>query len=175
METPENHSDLEKRIAELEKKIASLSKEKEEYRTLFDTIRYGIQEMDAKGSIIYANKAYHESRGYEHNELIGKSMLDFAPTEEKRIELAAYLEYLANEQPAPTPWVGTHLTKDGSPKEIKVDWNYKLDEDGKVIGLISLFTDLTEKKKLQENQIKFEAIFNSITDESMTLIISFKL
>ena len=149
METPKKHSDPEKQIAELEKKIDSLSKEKEEYRTLFDSIIFGIQEMDTQGTIIYANKAYHETRGYEDGELIDKSILDFAPTKDKKTELAAYLKHLANEQPPPTPWVGTLQTKDGLLKDIKVDWNYKLDENGKVIGLISLFTDLTEKKKMQ--------------------------
>jgi PAS domain S-box-containing protein len=168
MGTPKNHTELEQHISELEKKIDSLSKERNEYLTLFDSILFGIQEMDTKGTIVYANKAYHESRGYEDGELIGKSMLDFAPTEDKKAELAAYLEYLANEQPPPTPWIGTHLTKDGSQRDIKVDWNYKRNKDGTVIGLISLFTEITEKKKLQkeldENKSKFEAIFNSITD-----------
>ena len=114
MRTSKSHTELEQQITELEKKIESLSKEKEEYRTLFDSILFGIQEMDTEGTIIYANKAYHESRGYKGGELTGKSMLDFAPTKDKKAELAAYLEYLANEQPPPTPWIGTHPTKDGS-------------------------------------------------------------
>jgi PAS domain S-box-containing protein len=168
MGTSKSHTELEQHITELEKKIDSLSKEKEEYRTLFDSILFGIQEMDTEGTIIYANKAYHESRGYKGGELTGKSMLDFAPTKDKKAELAAYIEYLANKQPSPTPWIGTHLTKDGSQRDIKVDWNYKRNKDGSVIGLISLITDITEKKQLQqelnENKSKFEAIFNSITD-----------
>ena len=144
-------------------KLESYRKEKEDYRALFDSILFGIQEIDTKGVIVYANAAHHTIHGYKNGELIGRSILDFCPTDPEREELAAYLEHLVREQPVPTPWIGEDCRKDGSRVDVKVDWNYRRDENGRILGFISLITDITEKKKLQqeleESQTKFRSIF----------------
>ncbi len=163
MPSTQNIADLGKKIAELEKKIELFRKEKESYRTLFDSLLFGIQEVDTKGIIVYANTAHHRMHGYEDGKLIGKSMLKLSAIDSERHELAAYLDYLVREQPLPTPWFGTNIRKDGTLLDIKVDWNYKRDRDGNVIGFISLLTDVTEKlklkKDLQESRTRFQSVF----------------
>jgi PAS domain S-box-containing protein len=156
MTSTHNHSGLEE-------KPESYRKEREDYRTLFDSILFGVQEIDVKGVILYANAAHHTIHGYKNGELIGRSILDFCPTESEREELAAYLEHLTREQPAPTPWIGKDCRKDGSRVDVKVDWNYRRDQDGRVVGFISLISDITEKMELQteleESQTRFQSIF----------------
>jgi two-component system cell cycle sensor histidine kinase/response regulator CckA len=179
MTSSKNHIEPETKLVEFEKKLDALKKENENYRTLFDSLLFGVQEIDAQGQIIYANEAHHQIYGYKNGELIGRSALDLALTEAAREELAAYLDYLVREQPSPTPWVGRDQRKDGSLVDVKVDWNYKRDQDGKVVGFISLLTDITEKKKLQkellENRTKFQSIFEHspvaiiYTDEKGTI------
>jgi len=152
-----------KKQTDMVKKLESLHRETEDYHTLFDSMLFGIQEIDTRGIILYANTAHHKIHGYENGELVGRSMLDLSPTKPAREKLAAYLDYLLREQPAPSPWTGTDRRKDGSLVDIKVDWNYKRDQDGRVVGFISLITDITEKNKLQkelkESQTKFQSIF----------------
>jgi PAS domain S-box-containing protein len=161
--TQKDIAELQKKIAGLEKKVSSYKEEKENYRTLFNSILFGIQEIDTKGTILYANDAHHKIHGYLDGELIGKSMLDLTSTESEKTELASYLEYLVKEKPTPEPWLGTDIKKDGSLVDVRVDWNYKLDEKGAVKGFISLITDITEKKgleaNLEESSKKFQAIF----------------
>jgi PAS domain S-box-containing protein len=159
-------TDLQKRVAELEKKIDSFRKEKDNYLSLFNTILFGIQEIDTKGKILYANAADHRIHGYEDGELIGKSILDFYESESDRLKLARYLDYQVREQPELTPWIGKNLKKDGSLVDIRVDWNYKRDTDGKVTGFISLITDITEKKALEDNLQKSERNFQAIFEHS---------
>jgi PAS domain S-box-containing protein len=155
--------DLQKRIADLEKQVESFHKEKKVYRTLFDTLKFGIQEIDTKGTILYANAADHKLHGYEAGELIGKSILDFFQTDTERQEVAEYLKYLVHEQPEPTPWFSKDTRKDGTIVDVRIDWNYKLNKFGEAIGFISLITDITAKKKLQEDleesERKLQAIF----------------
>ncbi len=145
------------------KKLESFRQEKEDYRTLFDSILFGVQEIDTRGTILYANAAHHKIHGYENGELVGRSMLDLSSTKAEKEKLAVYLEHLRREQPTPTPWTGTDRRKDGSLVDVKVDWNYKRDQDGRVVGFISLITDITEKnmlqKELKESQTKFQSIF----------------
>ncbi len=171
MEPAQNHSKLEKRIAVLEKEVASLIREKENYRTLFDSLIFGVQEIDTKGNIIYANAAHHKIHGYENGELIGRSMFDLSLTDSACNELVAYLDYLVQEQPAPTPWIGRDVRKDGSLVDVKVDWNYKRDQEGRIIGFISLLTDITEKKKLQIELLESRTKFHSIFEHSPVAII----
>jgi len=179
METPKNITELEKRIAELEKKVDQLNKEKEDYRTLFDSILFGVQEIDSRGTIQYSNAGDHRIHGYEKGELVGRSVLDFFETKAEKEQLVKYFQNLVQEQPVPTPWFSRDKRKDGEFVDLRIDWNYKRDQDGKVVGFISLVTDITEKMKLQkdlqESQTKFQSIFEHsplaimCTDENGTI------
>jgi PAS domain S-box-containing protein len=163
MEDPQELTVLKKKIDEIEQKVDSLRKEKEGYRTLFNSLLFGIQEIDTKGKILYANAADHKIHGYDDGELIGKSIHDFFQTDTERQELAEYLKYLVQEQPDPTPWFSTDRKKDGTVIDVRIDWNYKRDKNGEITGFISLITDITEKKKLEDDleasKKKFQAIF----------------
>ena len=179
METPKNITELEKRIAELEKKVDQLNKEKEDYRTLFDSILFGVQEIDSRGTIQYSNAGDHRIHGYEKGELVGRSVLDFFETKAEKEQLVKYFQNLVQEQPVPTPWFSRDKRKDGEFVDVRIDWNYKRDQAGTVVGFISLITDITEKMKLQkdlqESQTKFQSIFEHsplaimCTDENGTI------
>ena len=179
METPKNITELEKRIAELEKKVDQLNKEKEDYRTLFDSILFGVQEIDSRGTIQYSNAGDHRIHGYEKGELVGISVLDFFETKAEKEQLVKYFQNLVQEQPVPTPWFSRDKRKDGEFVDVRIDWNYKRDQAGTVVGFISLITDITEKTKLQEDlqesQTKFQSIFEHsplaimCTDENGTI------
>jgi len=149
--------------AAFENQIDSFCGEKEDYRILFDSLLYGIQEIDTSGTIVYANEADHRIHGFAKGELIGKSIFDFYESEADRQNLAQYLEHLIEKQPEPTPWFHRDVRKDGSFADVKVDWNYKRDQNGKVVGFISLITDISENRRLQqdlqENKTKFQSIF----------------
>jgi PAS domain S-box-containing protein len=167
-----NHSDLEKRIAAFQQMIESFRKEKEDYNTLFESILFGIQEINTEGIIIYANSAFYKILGYEKEELLGKSILDFTVTEHEKKELSAYLDYLVREQPVPTPWTTQNRRKDGELVDVRAHWNYKRDKEGKVIGFISLIIDITEKKKLLKELHKSQKNFQSIFEHSPLAIMS---
>ena len=179
METPKNTTELEKKIAELEKTVDLLSKEKEDYQTLFDSILFGVQEIDSRGTILYSNAGDHRIHGYEKGELVGRSVLDFFETKAEKEQLVKYFQNLVQEQPVPIPWFSRDRRKDGEFIDLRIDWNYKRDQAGTVVGFISLITDLTEKiklqKDLQESQTKFQSIFEHsplaimCTDENGTI------
>ncbi|MDM8549090.1 GAF domain-containing protein [Desulfobacterales bacterium HSG2] len=117
------------------------------YRTLIETIPYGITELDTSGVIIFANSSYHKLLGYDEGELIGKSILEVIPPDSERETMKNYIRTLVKEQPEPAPWIGKDLTKEKKVIEVQVDWNYKRDEQGRVTGFVSAVTDITERER----------------------------
>ena len=127
------------------------------YRTLVETIPYGIQENDTSGIITFSNASHCKILGYTQEEMQGKHIGDFLTTEEERENLRAYLKQLVEEQPAPTPFFAKYITKDGMLIDVKVDWNYKKDSRGEVTGFISVITDTTELLQAEESGKKLQA------------------
>ncbi len=134
------------------------------YKILVETIPHGIQENDANGIITFSNFAHHKMFGYAEGELIGKAIWDHLASEKEKKELCEYIGYLVSEQPTPTPYKTQNLTKNGRIVDVQVDWTYKRDEQGKIIGFISIITDITENKKLEEQQRFHTEILQNIAE-----------
>ncbi len=145
---------LEQMVAE---RTAELQKSEERYRTLIENHPYGIHENDASGIVTYANPAYHQIFGYAKGETaVGVTIWDTLESEEEREGLRQYLAFLVKEQPPPEIYYSKSMTRDGKPIDIKVDWNYKRDEQGDVIGFISITTDITEQKRAEQERERLQ-------------------
>jgi len=128
-----------------------LKKSEQRHRSLVENHPYAISENDTTGIITYANPTYHRIFHYPEGEsAIGQTIWDTLATEEEREELRQYLAYLVSQQPAAEPYVSRSLAVDGTPIDLRVDWGYKRDEKGQVVGFISVLSDITEQKRAQE-------------------------
>ncbi|MHA2496437.1 MAG: PAS domain S-box protein [Candidatus Hodarchaeales archaeon] len=128
----------------------ALKESEEKYRQLIELIPYGITEIDASGEFIFANSAYHRMLGYNPDELVGKPMFDTWADENERESARKYLQMLVKEQPEPVPYFCQIRRKDGQIIDEQVDWEYKFDKQGNVEGFISVITDITERKQVEE-------------------------
>ncbi len=141
---------LEKKISEQDRNTDSLSSNEERFRILVELIPHGIEEIDATGRIVFANGPYHRILGYEDGELIGKSIYDIVATGEEGTELQEYIRYLLENQPPPVPYLGQQRTRSAKIIDVQVDWDYKRDASGKVVGFISVITNITERRRAEE-------------------------
>lgn len=118
-------------------------------RTLIDTMPMGVQECDTAGVITLINDAYARLTGYRKEEILGKHIWDFLAPGPRKDELPAYLQYLVQNQPSPTPYFGRNLTRDGRLIDVQVDWSYRRNGEGKVSGFVSIVSDITERSEME--------------------------
>ncbi|HFD40174.1 MAG TPA: PAS domain S-box protein, partial [Anaerolineae bacterium] len=135
----------ERRLAE-----EKIIQERNLLRTLIDTIPDYIHIKDAEGRFLMANNAVARLMGAESAEdLIGKTDFDFYPP-----EVAA--EYRADEQ-AIIESGQPLINKDEPHRDSEGNWTWTLttkipvqDEEGRVIALVGVSRDVTERRRLHQ-------------------------
>lgn len=153
------------------KQIQFLLDEREEnYKLLIETILQGVQEVDLHGKIVSANAAYHHMLGYDDQELIGTSMYQIQPEKKTQKKLRDYITYLIKEQPEPVPWFDKIMTKKGNIIHVQTDWNYKRNRKGKLVGFVSIVSDITDRKKMEEElKRSHESLENKVKERTSAL------
>ena len=156
--------DISKRKAAEE----ALRESEERHRILVETVPSGIGEIDPFGTITFANEAYCSLYGYSMEEMIGKSILDLQASEATAKQLGDYLAFVKRERPPRAPWFSEERARDGKRINVQVDWNYKLDDEGGVVGFIFVISDITEQRRaeraLQESEERFRSLIEEASD-----------
>jgi PAS domain S-box-containing protein len=138
------------------------------YATLIETLPHGVEECTVDGIITFSNSAHHRMCGYADGELIGRSITDLVPDPEEKAALPGLLKRLAAQQPPPRPHLTQKLTKDGRHIDVQVDWNYELDEQGRVVGFIAVITDISRRlaatRALEESEQRYRTLFEKAGD-----------
>ncbi len=139
-------------ITETKKAELSLQQKERWLSQVMHALPNGVQECDVEGKITYSNSAHHHLLGLEEGELPGHYVWDFIAGDKRKMELRDYLKKLAKEQPEPEPYQAKNLTQNGRLIDVEVIWDYQRNDSGVVSGFISIISDITERKKI-ENQL----------------------
>lgn len=118
------------------------------YRTLIENINLGLMEIDDDYTITYVNNTLLENFGYQQEEVLGNSVVDFVDNDEnilenaeEKIKLLASGEQLSLEFPS--------FTKSGEPRYLLVSVARQVDMHGYLRGYMLAFVDLTTQKQLE--------------------------
>jgi len=145
---------LKQEIKERKLSEAALQQSEERYRTLIETIPHGIQEIDLNGRIIFVNTALEKIYKCDPGGLTGQPVLELVKSGSDRQSFEKYISGLFDKHGVVETYVGKGETRDGRLIDFQLDSNYKRDAQGAVIGLISVFTDITERKKMEIELLK---------------------
>ncbi|PLY17002.1 MAG: two-component system response regulator [Sedimenticola sp.] len=137
-------------ITEQYKTQKSLEDKKQQLTLLLNTIPYGIQENNVEGVITYSNSAHHRILGKAPGSLLGQPIWHAEINEQNRQKLRDYLRYLVAEQPQPEPYVTRNFRDDGREVTLEINWNYQRNDAGAVTGFISVISDITEQKHIED-------------------------
>ncbi len=132
----------------------------ERFRSLSENAPDIIYTLDIDGSFTYINPVWEKILGHSADEVIGRSFIDFVRKEDIK-DYAQLFKQIRNEKIIVRDRVGTILHKDGSERFFNISGAPNLDMNGNVIGVVGIFRDISEQKKL-ESQLnhaqKMEAI-----------------
>ncbi len=138
------------------------------YRQLLQTLPYGVQEIDKQGRITFSNQVHDELFGYEPGQMLGMSIYDLPAHQDEVDKLRAYIQHVFESHPVPTTYSKVDRRKNGDAFHVRIDWDYVKDDAGKIVGLISVMTDVTQQHQAQEalrdSADKYRALMERASD-----------
>ncbi len=137
---------------------------------VLDAVPHGIAEIDSNGVVTYGNPAYHAMLGIPDKELIGTSIFDRAETTKARDFLKSHFPRLVTEQPPPAPYFTTTRAGNGRARQLQVDWDYKRNAEGELLGFIAVLTDITQLKEAEQELRRSRDQLRLMTDNLPALI-----
>ena len=129
---------------------AALRKSEERFRQVAEIVSDFIWEVDAKGLYRYTSPAVEKILGYTPDELIGKiHFYDlFAPDVREELKAAAFNVFSVNASFRLFP--NPNVRKDGKIVHLETSGVPVLDEAGNLIGYRGSDSDVTERKRMEE-------------------------
>lgn len=155
---------LKNALAERKTVEEALRESEEKYRTIVHTANEGIGILNEKKATTFVNDKIVEMLGYSADEIIEKSLFSFMSNESKRVATA----HLGRRQDGITEQhYIKFIRKNGSELWTVFTSRPLFEKDGKYMGAMATFTDITERK-LAEAQIRK---LSSAVEQSTSIII----
>ena len=133
-------------LAESDSKYTALSSQ---YLDLLEALPEGVAIGSLDETITFANEKFAKILGLEERDVVGKKFIDFVdPVEVDRI----LGQSKTREQGMPSVYSVRMFSKSGERRIVRVSAVPKMNEQGKVEGVISVITDITERIKSEEEK-----------------------
>ena len=127
----------------------ALRRSEQQYRSVVDNIKQVIFQTDARGVWKFLNAAWTEITGFTTAETLGKSFLSFVHPED-RMRHAEVFQPLLESTSDYFGHEARYLTKAGGFRWIEVFAQLTTEADGRVLGIFGTLTDITERKRADE-------------------------
>jgi len=121
---------------------------------LLATVGQAIIATALDGSVTYWNKAAEKIYGWSAGEAMGNNIIDLTPSVQSREEA----NEIMNELKRGNSWSGEFLVqrKDGTNFPAFVTDSPVYDQEGKLVGIIGVSTDISERKKAEQDLKELE-------------------
>lgn len=126
-----------------------LKQSEEKYRSLIENISDAVGIVDLEQNIVYANPAGTRITGYRHDELIGMNLGQILAEEDMEV-ISRQLKSLPEKEDSRREV--TIVRKDGDSREAILSAKPFLNGSGKVIGMLGVFSDISELKKAESER-----------------------
>ncbi len=140
----------------------------EKYRTLVEGINEVIFTIDPHGRITYMSPALERLTGYSVSDVIGEPFSRYVHPDDLPGLQASLERTLADLQ---EPYEFRVLARDGTVHHV-VTSSRRLMENGRLVGLIGVLSDITERKRAEGALRKSEEMYRSITQRSFDVIVT---
>jgi PAS domain S-box-containing protein len=156
-------------VTERIKTQKKLAESEERFRTMAESIMDGLVIVE-KGKVVFVNKKVTEITGYTVDELIERSQgLDFVVPEQKE-EMQPLHQEVLNKGFHPKPievWINH---KDGTKRCVSKQLSLST-KGGEVVAGYEVITDITERKRSEEQLRETTAFLNNVIESSLDSIL----
>jgi PAS domain S-box-containing protein len=166
----EELTELRRRVSALEEAERSRPANERLAVCLIEAAPLGILECDAEGRITFANPSQEAITGYPAAEMVGTRIWDRLESGPLKDSLPGYLKQLILEQPPPVPYFNRSVKKCGEVYDIRVDWDYRRDEQDRVVGFVFIVSNITQQKRLEEELRKSAERYRLLTESTTDMI-----
>jgi PAS domain S-box-containing protein/putative nucleotidyltransferase with HDIG domain len=145
----------------------------ERFRTLSENAPDIIYTLNDHGAFTYVNPAWERILGHPKEEVIGQYFVKFVKEEDSRIFISTFKRIRDKKQWA-IDLYGAILHKDGTERLFNMSGAPNLDADGKVIGAVGTFKDVTDLKRSEaELQISYNKLQTAMssTIDAISIIV----
>ncbi len=147
----------------------NIQKKRDKSQAILDLSNEIFVELDTDGNIVLINKKAYQVFGYTDTEMLGNNwFVKFVPKRIKNEILPIFKQLLSGKIHTSEYYENPILTKKGEEKIVLWHNSVSKDINGKITGLLSSGTDITEQKKaeksLEESEEKYKNIINNLTD-----------
>ncbi|UCD87080.1 MAG: PAS domain S-box protein [Desulfobacterales bacterium] len=156
-----SYKELEKRVkvleaeaGELKRAMDSMQESEEYYCRLVDTMNDGVCIQDKDGKIIYISDNACDMLGYSKDEFIGHAAIDFLDDANQKI----LQKEIARRRKGKGGRYELEATrKDGQKLRLLMSAQPIFDDQGRYKGSFGVFTDITDRKRMEEQVITAKA------------------
>ncbi len=157
------HVQLSRKLAELARARAALQESEEKYRRLVENANEAIVVVQ-EGSLQFVNPKAMELVGYSPEELLAISFIELIHPDDRDVLLARYHEILTGQNHSPSLTVRL-ITKGRRTRWVELN-AVRITWEGRP-GVLTLISDVTERREAEERLRESEARFRMITEESL--------
>ena len=129
--------------------------------SLLEAVGQSVIATDLEGKVLYWNRAAQELYGWSAEEAMGRPIMEVTPSE----DLMEQAQEIMTELMAGRSWTGESVVrrKDGTTFPVLVTDTPAHDEEGNLVAIIGVYTDLTERKRMEE-RLEYQAFHDLLTD-----------
>jgi PAS domain S-box-containing protein len=154
-------------LEDLEEARSSLADSQARYRSLVENITDVIFSLDLKGTVTYISPVIENISGLKPEQIIGRHFSEsVCPDDQSALAEERVREWIEHGERAgqPEPNEIRLLGKDGGFRHVRVSTRPQL-EDGRVVGLTGVMSDITERKRAEEEIHKLNRELEQRVDE----------
>lgn len=140
-------------ITDRKKAEGELLQQKNLTSTIIESTSEAIFAKDVSGKYIFINESGAHMLGYKAIDIIGRTDMELLPVEMACEFRQSDESAMANRQADVREEIGVMSSKTHTFLSHKVPW---LDNSGKVIGVVGISNDITERKRAEEERLKLE-------------------
>jgi diguanylate cyclase (GGDEF)-like protein/PAS domain S-box-containing protein len=151
--------------------VTELAKVEERLRfqaQLLDAVDQAIVAIDLEGRVLYWNRGAERLYGWSEQHVIGRSLREFLISE----DFWENAEEIMSELRAGRSWSGEFVArrKDGASFPVEVTDTPVRDDQGNVVGIVGVSTDITERKRAEEALHESERRYSTLLSNTPAMV-----